>query len=361
MCSISGFYNPNQHYLQKEEYWTGVLKNMAGSGVRRGPEDSGIWLSQDTGFAHTRLSIVDLTTGHQPITRSRGGRTFAIIYNGELYNTGELRQELSARGCTFATLSDTEVILAGFMEYGPDFVRQMNGIFAFAVADPEKKALYLFRDRAGVKPCFFMEANETLLFASEPKGILSYPGITPTVDRQGLNEIFSLGPARTGGCGIYKGLHEVLPGHFLCYGPQGIQDNAYWQLQSRPHEDSFEKTVEKTSFLVQDAVSRQMVSDVPICTFLSGGVDSSLVSAICAAKLKEQGQQLTTFSFDFTDNDKYFTPNAFQPSQDRPYVAQMAAFLGSKPVSYTHLDVYKRQGSLSPHRECRRLPHFPPS
>lgn len=329
MCSISGFYNPNEQLLSDQEHWWELLKAMGQAGARRGPDDSGVWLGGHAGFAHTRLSIVDLATGHQPMIKTIAGRTAAIIYNGELYNTDDLRRDLKKRGCSFSTTSDTEVILAGFMEYGPDFVKQLNGIFAFAVADSKENALYLFRDRAGVKPCFFMEHQGGLVFASEPKGIFAYPGIVPTVDWQGLNEIFSLGPARTSGCGIFKGLHEVLPGHMLLCNPSGIHQTAYWRLTSHPHEDSLERTVEKTSFLLTDSISRQMVSDVPICTFLSGGVDSSLVSAICAGKLREKGQQLSTYSFDFTDNEKFFEPNAFQPSQDKPYAEQMAAYLGT--------------------------------
>ena len=280
-------------------------------------------------LSHARLSIIDLAGGHQPMVKSGSGQTFAIVYNGELYNTDELRQELMAAGYSFQTSSDTEVILAGYMEYGPDFVKRLNGIFAFAIMDTALNRLCLFRDRAGVKPLFYTIRGEELIFSSELKGILAYPGVKAQLDRRGLNEVFSVGPARTYGCGVLKDMEELLPGHYLICTPDGIRQQSYWKLVSRPHEDSYERTIEKTSFLVEDSVRRQMVSDVPICTFLSGGVDSSLVSAICAKELKKQGKRLTTFSFDFVDNDKFFRANSFQPSQDRPYVDQMVKFLDS--------------------------------
>ena len=329
MCGIAGFYNPHDHYLKEKIHYETVLADMAGRQRHRGPDDSGLYLAEHGGLSHARLSIIDLSGGRQPMVKSGSGQTFAIVYNGELYNTDELRQELMAAGYSFQTSSDTEVILAGYMEYGPDFVKRLNGIFAFAIMDTALNRLCLFRDRAGVKPLFYTVRGEELIFSSELKGILAYPGVKAQLDRRGLNEVFSIGPARTYGCGVLKDMEELLPGHYLICTPDGIRQQSYWKLVSRPHEDSYERTIEKTSFLVEDSVRRQMVSDVPICTFLSGGVDSSLVSAICAKELKKQGKRLTTFSFDFVDNDKFFRANSFQPSQDRPYVDQMVKFLDS--------------------------------
>lgn len=329
MCSISGFYNPHETYLEQENHWRPVLEQMALAGKRRGPDELGLTLWQHLGLAHTRLSVIDPVSGQQPMTRTRAGETFSITYNGELYNAGELKASLTKLGHVFETASDTEVVLTGFMEQGPDFLNQMNGIFAFGIAEKTSRRLWLFRDRAGVKPLFFMPLGNTLLFGSEPKNIFAFPDAAPAADRQSLNEIFSLGPARTPGCGIYRGLSEVLPRHVLLCTPEGRNQSAYWRLESHEHTDSFEETVERTSFLIQDAVKRQMVSDVPVCAFLSGGLDSSLVSALCAGELRKSGQALTTFSFDFTDNERNFTPNAFQPSQDGPYARKMAEFLGT--------------------------------
>lgn len=329
MCGIAGFLNPKENYTEHREHYEELLESMSRIQRRRGPDDHGTYLSDCCGLAHTRLSIVDLTTGHQPMIRRCDGHEFAIVYNGETYNTKELKDKLADRGWTFSTSSDTEVLLTGYMEFGPEFVKQINGIFAFAVWDGAKRSLFLFRDRLGVKPLYYADFQDTLLFASELKGLFALPGFRPQLSLKGLNEVFGIGPAKTYGQGTFEHVTEVLPGHFIRCSDGGIRDIRYWELSSHPHEDSYIRTVEKTSHLVTDAICRQMVSDVPICTFLSGGVDSSLVSAVCAHELKKQGKRLSTFSFDFVDNQKYFKANAFQPSLDRPYVEKMVEFLDS--------------------------------
>lgn len=330
MCGISGFAagDGNGGYLSSAQVQRQRLLRMAQCLGRRGPDDSGIYLREGVGFAHTRLSIIDLSGGNQPMVRVSGGYVYTICYNGELYNTAQLRQSLMAKGWKFQTTSDTEVILVGYMQYGAQIAEHLNGIFAFAIADEREKALYLFRDRAGIKPLFYAQTKDELIFASEPKGLFA-AGIKPQIDLEGLNEIFSIGPAKTPGHGVFHGVKELEPGHWLRYSPEGMMVHPYWQLQSIPHTESWEQTVEHTRFLLIDAIQRQMVSDVPICTFLSGGVDSSLVSAVCADQLRKQGERLTTFSFDFVDNARYFQANDFQPSQDRPYVEQMVQFIGS--------------------------------
>ena len=330
MCGIGGFCDFTKDYIENKEYYQAVLEDIHQIQSHRGPDDSGVWLERHVGFSHARLSIIDLSTGHQPILRAIDGHIWAIVYNGELYNTAELRQQLIAAGWAFETQTDTEVILVAYLEYGPEFVTRLNGIFAFAIWDPIKEQLFLYRDRSGIKPLFFSRQHDQLLFASEIKGILACPGMKARLDHQGMNEIFSIGPARTYGCGVFQGIEEVLPGHYLVFTPDELKQICYWKLESHPHEDNYETTVEKTSALVVDAIRRQMVSDVPICTFLSGGVDSSLVSAVCAAELKKKGDRLNTFSFDFTNNTKYFQANAFQPSEDRPYVEKMVAFLDAE-------------------------------
>ena len=330
MCGIGGFCDFTKDYIENKEYYQAVLEDIHQIQSHRGPDDSGVWLERHVGFSHARLSIIDLSTGHQPILRAIDGHIWAIVYNGELYNTAELRQQLIAAGWAFETQTDTEVILVAYLEYGPEFVTRLNGIFAFAIWDPIKEQLFLYRDRSGIKPLFFSRQHDQLLFASEIKGILACPGMKARLDHQGMNEIFSIGPARTYGCGVFQGIEEVLSGHYLVFTPDDLKQICYWKLESHPHEDNYETTVEKTSALVGDAIRRQMVSDVPICTFLSGGVDSSLVSAVCAAELKKKGDRLNTFSFDFTNNTKYFQANAFQPSEDRPYVEKMVAFLDAE-------------------------------
>ena len=329
MCGISGFYRPTGDLAHQQDIYQPILEAMNLALKRRGPDDSGTFLSSHFGLAQVRLEIVDLLTGHQPMLKTWDGHTWGIVYNGELYNTKELRGELASLGYTFSTTSDTEVILTAYLAYGPDFVTKLNGIFALAVMDPVRECLLLARDRAGVKPLFFSRQEDTLVFSSEIKGLFCWPGLKPTLDRDGLNEIFSIGPAKTRGSGVFRDIQEVLPGHLLLCSGTEIRQECYWKLESRPHEDSYARTVEKTAFLVEDSICRQMVSDVPICTFLSGRIDSSLVSSVCARELKKKNKQLTTFSFDFVGNQENFKASAFQPSQDRPFVEEMVRSLGS--------------------------------
>lgn len=329
MCGIAGFYNHAADFTSENLKWRHVLDSMNQAQKRRGPDDEGTYLKPQCGLAHVRLKIIDLVTGQQPMVRKSAGRECAIVFNGEIYNMKELKLELQSEGTTFRTTSDTEVILAGYMRHGKEYIKKLNGIFAIALWDSVSGCLHLFRDRLGVKPLFYTIKDGTLVFSSEIKGLLAYPGITPVLDRDGLCEIFALGPAKSYGKGVFRDILEILPGHCLTACQNTFSEEAYWKLESRPHEDSMAETIEKTAWLVEDAVKKQMLSDIPISTFLSGGVDSSLVTSICARELKKQGRVLNTFSFDFQDNNKYFQSNSFQPSQDRPYVEQMTAFAGT--------------------------------
>ncbi len=344
MCGIAGFYNPTADYTAQKEKWQQILEEMNRAQKHRGPDDEGTYLSPLCGLAHVRLEIIDLMTGRQPMLKKEAGRECAIIFNGEIYNMKELKAELLQEGASFNTTSDTEVILAGFMLHGEDYIQKLNGIFSIALWDSYSGKLFLFRDRLGVKPLFYTQKGKTLIFSSEIKGLLAYPGVEPVLDQDGLCEIFALGPAKSYGKGVFKDIHEVLAGHCLVCHKDGFQERAYWRLESKPHEDSMEKTIEKTAWLLEDAVKMQMLSDIPISTFLSGGVDSSLVTAICAKELKKQGRKLNTFSFDFYDNDRYFQANSFQPSQDRPYVEQM--------VSYADTNHYFLECSNEEQLEC---------
>ena len=303
--------------------------------AHRGHDQTGEYLNRNIGLAHTRLSIRDLVGGTQPMLRQRDGKTFGIVYNGEIYNAEELKADLLRRGCCFETTCDTEVILCGYMEYGMDIAKKLNGIFAFAIWDESRDALFLCRDRMGVKPLFYAIKGDALVFGSEPKALFAHPMIQPKADLDSFREIFGLGPARTPGCGVFCGLREVKPGCILEFSRERVQEAPYWTLEAKPHTDSYEETVEKVSWLLRDAVKRQLVSDVPVCSFLSGGVDSSVVTAIAARELAKQGVTLNTFSFDFTHNDTCFQSNAFQPTRDRPYVDKVLAIY---PLHHTYLE-----------------------
>lgn len=329
MCGIAGFFNPNIDYKSDEKRWLNILNDMNYAQRRRGPDGSGTYLSSVCGLAHVRLAIIDLMTGQQPLIKTRSGRECAIVFNGEIYNMAELKAELILEGADFRTTSDTEVILEGYMLHGKDYFKKLNGIFAIALWDSAAEELSLFRDRLGVKPLFYTQTSETLVFASEIKGLFAYPDVEPVIDREGLCEIFALGPAKSYGNGVFKDVLEVLPGECITFHKGSCTRSFYWKLESHPHEDSMEETIAKTAWLIEDSVKMQMLSDIPISTFLSGGVDSSLVTAICAKELKKQGRILNTFSFDFEDNNKYFKANSFQPSQDRPFVEQMVEYAGT--------------------------------
>ncbi len=341
MCGIAGFYQNNTNFLSPdyggktpENKWHQTLLDMQRCLKHRGPDDENVLLFSHAGLAHTRLSIRDINGGGQPMTNSYHGLTATIVYNGEIYNTPELRAKLSPYSMRWNTTSDTEVILKGFLAMGEKFFSLLNGIFAFAIFVHNTEELFLVRDPLGVKPLFYQQAGDAIVFASEPKALFAY-GIRPEADQDCWNEIFAIGPARTPGKGGFKNMKELLPGHYQVYSPARTAtrhrcvESIFWQLEGRPHTDSYKDTVEHVRFLIEDSIERQMVSDIPICSFLSGGLDSSLVSAMCQKKLREKGGQLNTFSFDFKDNHKNFKANAFQSSLDRPFATIMAEHIGS--------------------------------
>lgn len=320
MCGIAGFYKKDGHCLEKKVKWENVLEEMGNVQKHRGPDEDGTYLEDKCGMAHVRLSIIDINNGHQPMTRTENGRKCTIVYNGEIYNMRELREQLIYSGVKLDTCCDTEVILAGYMKYGIAFIDRLNGIYSFAIRDYACDKMILVRDRIGVKPLFYMDTGNELIFSSEIKGIFRYPGIKPEADLETMQIIIGLGPAKPLDSGVFKNVRELEPGHMIIVENNEWHDYTYWRLISQPHEDDYDVTVAKTSWLIRDAVKKQMISDVPVCTFLSGGVDSSLVTAICSLEMRKKGRRLDTFSFDFIGNDKYFRANSFQPTQDRPYV-----------------------------------------
>jgi len=278
---------------------------------------------------HARLAVIDPEGGKQPMVLSYDGETYILIYNGELYNTDELRQELQQRGHRFAGHSDTEVVLHAYAEFGPECLNRFNGIFAFAVWEANRRKLFLARDRIGVKPLFYKLHEGGLVFASEIKTILAYPTVRAKLDGEGAAQLLMLGPGRIPGSGVFQDIREMEPGCFGYYQEGRLAVHRYWKLTDREHTDSFEKTVETVRYLVTDAIHRQMISDVPIGTFLSGGLDSSLISAICAGEMESRGERLKTFSVDYRNNDQYFVPGKFQPNSDGDYIRLMRNTIGA--------------------------------
>ena len=264
------------------------------------------------------------------MTKKIGNREYTICYNGELYNTEEVRKELIDRGYTFDSYGDTEVLLTSYIEFGKDCVNHINGIFAFGIWDEYNRELFLCRDPLGIKPLFYSYKDDNLVFASEIKTLLQHPSIDSVVDKDGLLELMSLGPARDLGSGIFKNIKEVPPAFYLIFNEKGITLNEYWKLEVKEHEDDLEKTKKYVRDLLVEIIENQLVSDVPVCTFLSGGLDSSIISKVAFDKFKKDGlDTLNTFSIDYEDNDKYFKKDLYQPNSDANYVGLMADFLGS--------------------------------
>jgi asparagine synthase (glutamine-hydrolysing) len=334
MCGIVGWIDWSADLTKHAD----TIEKMTETLALRGPDASGTWLSRHCAFGHRRLSVIDPAGGAQPMIRplrTAEDQDCIIVYNGELYNAPELRRELVGRGYHFSTTCDTEVLLIAFVEWGPACVDKLNGIFAFAVWRTDNQSLFMARDRLGVKPLFYRVTEGRLLFASEPKAILAHPDVPAEIDAEGLAEIFAVGPARTPGHGVWRGFRELKPGHFLTYDRNGLRTSAYWRLESREHEATAEETARHVGELLADTVERQLVSDVPVCTLLSGGLDSSALTALAVRYYQATGQgTVRTFSVDYVDNDKHFQAHDFQPNPDAPWIERMRSYL-----STDHLNV----------------------
>ena len=351
MCAIAGIIDFENDMLKQSR----TLSAMMDAVSHRGPDAAGSFMTHQAALGHRRLVVVDPAGGSQPMTRSICGNTVTIVYNGELYNTPELRAALIEKGYTFYSHSDTEALLLSYVEWGPSCVDRLNGIFAFAIWDEKKQRVFLARDRMGVKPLFIARTKNALLFASEIKAILAHPHITPVLNRDGIAELFALAPARTAGKTLFSGIDELRAGECMLYSPLGTYVHRYWQFECAPHTDSLEKTTEKLRWLITDSTTRQLVADVPVCTFLSGGVDSSILSAIAAKAAADKNSVLQTFSVDFEDNDKYFARSVFQPSPDNDYIDTMSSHIGSKHRYFT-FDTDALVDSLHAAMAARDLP-----
>ena len=291
------------------------------------------------------------------MSRKRGEHTYTMVYNGELYNTPEVRRALEDLGYCFEGHSDTEVLLTAYMAWGSDCLEQLNGIFAFAIWEEPTNSLFLARDRMGVKPLFYTEKDGLFLFASELKALLVHPAVKPELAVDGLAEVFVMAPSRTPGHGVFKGVHELKPACSMRVSNNGVsREIPYWSLVSKPHEDDLAATVEKVRALLLDAVTRQLVADVPVATFLSGGLDSSALTAIAADYFNQQGTgTLHTYSVDYAENDKYFENNSFQPNADAPWVKLVSDQVGTVH-HYVFLEIAELAQSLLEATNARDLP-----
>lgn len=347
MCGIAAVVGRELDRESKEN----ILRSMA----HRGPDGSGVWEKENCVLLHSRLAIIDPELGGQPMALQWGQKRYTMVYNGELYNTLELRRELEGLGHRLLTRSDTEVVLRSYAQWGQECLERFNGIYAMAIWEEKSKELFIARDRIGVKPLFYTEFPGGIALASEIKTLFRVPGITPRLDAQGAAQVLMLGPGRLPGSGVFYGIREVEPGCCGTFAQGKLRLRRYWKLRDREHTQSFEETAQQVRCLVTDAIRRQTVSDVPWGAFLSGGLDSSLICSVCAGALAEEGRKLRTFSVDYAGNGENFHPTKFQPDADSTYIRIMTHRLGSVHRDVV-LDTPRLLGALEEATVARDLP-----
>lgn len=324
MCGIAGEINLKCGIV-KQDYHIKMLNSLS----HRGPDENGFFEDKNAILLHSRLAVIDPKKGKQPMTTVHNNIHYTICYNGELYNTNELKHKLKSEGVTFETESDTEVVLKAYIRWGKKSLDLFNGIFAFVIFSPEKRELFVARDKMGVKPFFYAERKGSFIFASEIKTLLCHPDIEPEIDSTGIAELIFIGPGRTPGCGVFKNIFELKPGFCGLFSDLDFKEQQYFKLTDKENCDSIEEIIEKVRFLVTDAVEKQLVSDVPIGTFLSGGLDSSIISSVAAKHFAKKGKRLKTFSLTYKDNDKHFKSSRFQPTGDDEFIKIMVDYLDS--------------------------------
>ncbi|MFF7494563.1 asparagine synthase (glutamine-hydrolyzing) [Streptomyces rubiginosohelvolus] len=340
MCGIAGWLDWERDLTRE----SGTVRRMADTLARRGPDDSGVWTATRIGLGHRRLAVIDPELGRQPMTEHGGddGRERAVVsFSGEIHNYRELRTELTARGHRFRTASDTEVLLAAHREWGPRAIERFAGMFAYALWDIAEQTLYLGRDPLGVKPLYYAEHPSGLVFGSEPKALFASGLIRPEVDAEGLTDVFTVAAKRPGDA-VYRGVRQLLPGHLLTVRRGATTARRYWQLTTAPHEDDEATTVATVRSLLDRIVGEQTVADVPLGALLSGGIDSSAITAIGARALAADARgPLATYSVDFAGSEEDFQADALHVSRDAPYVRAVVDHVGTK-----HSEVLVEPASL---------------
>ncbi|QBD77469.1 asparagine synthase (glutamine-hydrolyzing) [Ktedonosporobacter rubrisoli] len=325
MCGITGMIDWERDLTQQRP----LLERMLRTLQARGPDAEGCWLSARAALAHRRLVVIDPQGGAQPMVLKQDGNVYVITYNGELYNFKELRSELESRGHTFLSRSDTEVLLHAYVEWREDCLHRLNGMFAFALWDENKQLLLMARDHLGIKPLFYAERAGTFLFGSELKALLAHPLVHPEIDAEGLAEIFVRPVMHTPGCGVYRNVSELRPGHYAIVDPTGIHIKPYWLLHSFPHSNDVQTSAEYIRSILEDTMQHQLIADVPVVSMLSGGLDSSGLVALAANILRQDGKKLHTYSIDFVESARDFQPDIVRPGYDQFWVERVSASVGT--------------------------------
>ena len=322
MCGIVGWVDFELDMNLKID----VVRKMTASLANRGPDAEGVWHDSIAALGHRRLAVIDLRGGGQPMQGGTMGLDQAVLtYCGELYNYKELRQELQSAGQLFDTKSDTEVLLKAYLQWNEGSVARLNGMYALGIWDRRRQELLLIRDRMGVKPLFYYPTRDGILFGSEPKAILANPAARRRVSLDGLREIFDM--VKTPEMTVYDGMYEVRPGCIVRFSRKGLSKSVYWALEARPHLDSYDKTVNSVREILSDTVKRQIIADVPVCMLLSGGLDSSILTAFSARD--RAPEIIRSFSVDFRSNINSFDVDAVRGSPDAPFARKLADHVGA--------------------------------
>lgn len=337
MCGITGWVSYNSDISQRRD----VINKMTETMACRGPDAAGVWIDRSVGLGHRRLAVIDLPGGAQPMTLQQSEATVALVYSGEVYNFLELRDELIKRGHYFRTNSDTEVVLNGYSEWGVHVVDRLNGMFAFAIWDQRESRLVMARDRLGIKPLYYYPTVDGVVFGSEPKAIFESPYSDRVIDSIGLHQLVMAASAMNGRS-IWKNCYEVEPGTVVLVDKTGIKKRRYWRLETRDHNDDFDSTIAAVRELLTDTVQRQLIADVPQCILLSGGLDSSTITALAASHLASSGRQVQTYSVDYAENVDNFSPAGIQLTRDLPYAHKVAG-----KVDSSHRDVVLKIDDLA--------------
>ena len=354
MCGIAGWMEKDCQMVERGK----LLKAMSETLERRGPDENGTYINGNVALIHRRLVVIDRENGKQPMSARHDGCTYVIVYNGELYNSAALREELKADGFHFRGHSDTEVVLKTYIKYGARCGEKLNGIYAFAVWNTNERSLFLCRDKIGVKPLFYSLYDNGLVFGSEIKAIFASGVVKPRVSEQGLHEIFFLGPARTPGCGVFEGIAELHPGECATYRNGRLTRRTYFSLEAHEHTDNEAQTIAKTRALLTDAIERQLVSDVPLCMLLSGGLDSSIIVKVAAQYNREHKLgKPNTYSVEYRDNAAYFQKSKFQPNRDAEFIQRMSKHANTRHTEVI-LDNKSVAEALYDSVEARDLPGY---
>ncbi|MEU3755584.1 asparagine synthase (glutamine-hydrolyzing) [Streptomyces olivoreticuli] len=324
MCGITGWISFDRDLRSAQETVDAMTETMS----CRGPDDRGTWVKGPAALGHRRLAIIDLAGGRQPMTARRAdGSEVVLVYSGEAYNFTELRAELTSRGHRFTTDSDTEVVLRGYLEWGEAVAERLNGMAAFAIWDDKAQRLVMVRDRMGIKPFYYYPTSDGVLFGSEPKAILANPLAERKVGVAGLRELFAF--IKTPGHAVWEGMHEVEPGTVVTVDRNGLRTHVYWALRTRRHPHDKDTSIAHVRTLLDDIVRRQLVADVPRCTLLSGGLDSSAMTALAARQLGEVGETVRSFAVDFVGRTENFVADDLRATPDTPYVHDVARLAGT--------------------------------